>query len=303
MDAKIKRKIKSNVIGYALLIPFLIGLIGFTIYPLLLALWQSFFKDYSPVTGYDFAEFGFDNYIKALTDEWVLKSMGLTLVYAAITIPISLAMSFLIAYLLTAPIKGSKVFRVLVYLPALIPTIVSATIYVYIFGPDEYGLLNQILISHGQEPSKLLESESQVIAVLSFFMTGIFSYGCATPMWIAGLKSIPNSVYEAALIDGSSRTRTLFQITLPLMGRFTFFQLLSSLIGTLQIGESVLMLSSRGGFNGNLNFYGLMIYNQTTDGIGNYGFASALSYILFIVIALLSVVTFKANKKSYYEGF
>ena len=78
-------------------------------------------------------------------------------------------------------------------------------------------------------------------------------------------------------------------------------QLLGSLIGTLQIGESVLMLSSRGGFNGNLNFYGLMIYNQTTDGIGNYGFASALSYLLFIVIAALSAITFKANKKVYYE--
>ena len=120
-------------------------------------------------------------------------------------------------------------------------------------------------------------------------------------MWIAGLKSIPSDVYEAAAIDGSSRLQTLFKITLPLMGKFIFLQLLGSLIGTLQIGESVLMLSSRGGFNGNLNFYGLMIYNQTTDGIGNYGFASALSYLLFIVIAALSAITFKANKKVYYE--
>ena len=303
MKAKTKKIIKNNVTGYLLLAPFLVGLIGFTVYPLLLALWQSFFKDYSPVTGYDFTVFGIDNYVRALTDDWVLRSICLTLVYAAITIPIGLVVSFFIAYLLTAPIKGSKIFRVLVYFPALIPAIVSASIYKYMFGPDEFGLINQWLIGMGKDPSLLLESEDQTVAVFSFFLTGIFSYGCASPMWIAGLRSIPTDVYEAALIDGSSRTRTLFQITLPLMGRFTFFQLLSSLIGTLQIGESVLMLSSRGGFNGNLNFYGLMIYNQTTDGIGNYGFASALSYLLFIVIALLSVATFQGNKKSYYEGF
>lgn len=301
MTTKLKRKIKENITGYALLVPFLIGLIFFTVYPLVLALIQSFFKDYSPVTGYDFADLGLDNYVRALTDEWVGRSIKLTLIYAAITIPIGLVVSFFIAYLLTFPLKGSKAFRVLVYLPALIPGIVGATIYKYIFGPDEYGLINQILIAMGKEPSQLLESKNQIVAVLCFFLTGIFSYGCTTPMWIAGLKSIPNDVYEAAAIDGSPRIYTLFKITLPLMGKFIFLQLLGSLIDTLQIGESVLMLSSRGGFDGNLNFYGLMIYNQTTDGIGNYGFASALSYLLFIVIAALSAVTFKANKKIYYE--
>ena len=301
MKANTKKKIKENAIGYGLLIPFLIGLIGFTVYPLILALIQSFYKDYSPVTGYDPSMLGFDNYVRALTDEWVLRSIKLTLLYALATIPIGLVVSFFIAYLLTAPIKCSKLFRVLVYLPALIPGIVGASIYKYMFGADEFGLFNQILVAMGHRPSQLLESRNQFVAVLCFFGTGIFSYGCVTPMWIAGLKSSPAYVYEAAAIDGSSRACTLFSITLPLMGRFIFFQLLGSLIGTLQIGESVLMLSSRGGFNGNLNFYGLMIYNQTTDGIGNYGFASALSYLLFIVIAALSAVTFKANKKIYYE--
>lgn len=301
MTNKLKRKIKTNVTGYILILPFLIGLLFFTVYPLGLALYQSFFKDYSPVTGYDPSAFGVDNYVRALSDEWVLRSIKLTLIYAAFTIPFGLIVSFLIAYFLSFNIKGSKVFRVLVYLPALIPGIVGATIYKYMFGADEYGLVNQIRIYLGQAPSQLLESENQIIAVFCFFLTGIFSYGCTTPMWIAGLKSISPDVYEAAAIDGSSRVRTLFTITLPLMGKFIFFQLLGSLIGTLQIGESVLMLSSRGGFDGNLNFYGLMIYNQTTDGIGNYGFASALSYLLFLVIAALSAITFKANKKIYYE--
>ena len=302
MTSKRIRSIKNNATGYLLLTPFLIGLIFFTIYPLLLALAQSFFKDHNPLDGFDWNDFGLDNYIRALTDEWSLDSMKLTLVYAAITIPMNLIVSFFLAYLLTREVKGTKLFRVLVYLPALIPGIVGASIYKYIFSSNDYGLINNLLISMGREPMALLESKDQAIAMWSFIATGFFSFGCSTPMWIAGFKSVPRDVYEAAILDGSSPMTTLFKITIPLMGKFIFVQLIGAMIGALQIGEAVLMLSPGGGHNGNLNFFGLMIYNQTTGSGGfNYGFASALSYLLFIVIAILSAITFRANRKIYYE--
>lgn len=302
MTSKRIRSIKNNATGYLLLTPFLIGLIFFTIYPLLLALAQSFFKDYNPLDGFDWNDFGLDNYIRSLTDEWSLDSMKLTLVYAAITIPMNLIVSFFLAYLLTREVKGTKFFRVLVYLPALIPGIVGASIYKYIFSSNDYGLINNLLISMGREPMALLESKDQAIAMWSFIATGFFSFGCSTPMWIAGFKSVPRDVYEAAILDGSSPMTTLFKITIPLMGKFIFVQLIGAMIGALQIGEAVLMLSPGGGHNGNLNFFGLMIYNQTTGSGGfNYGFASALSYLLFIVIAILSAITFRANRKIYYE--
>lgn len=302
MLARTKKKIKSNLTGYLLLTPFLIGLVFFTIYPLLLALFQSFFKDYNPVDGFIWSEFGIANYQRALTDEWVLHSMRLTLIYAAITIPMNLIVSFFLSYLLTTGVKGAKAFRILVYLPALIPSIVGASIYKYIFSSNDYGLINSILIAMGESPSKLLEAKEPMVALWSFIATGFFSFGCSSPMWIAGFNSVPKDVYEAAKIDGSGHFNTLFRITIPLMGKFIFFQFLGSLIGTLQIGESVLMLSPGGGYNGNLNFYGLMIYNQTTGSGGfNYGFASALSYLLFIVIGILSAISFRANKAVYYE--
>lgn len=302
MNAKTKVKIKNNLTGYALLTPFLIGLIFFTVYPLGLALFQSFFKDYQPLDGFDWSVFGLDNYKRALTDKWVLDSMKLTLTYALIAIPMNLVVSFFLSYLLTRNLKGSKAFRIIVYLPALIPSIVGASIYKYIFNSNDFGLINSILISLNKEPSKLLEAKEPTVALWSFIATGFFSFGCSTPMWIAGFNSVQKDVYEAAMLDGSSASNTLFKITIPLMGRFIFFQVLGSLIGTLQIGESVLMLSPGGGHNGNLNFYGLLIYNQTTaSGNFNYGFASALSYLLFIVIGALSAITFKANKNVYYE--
>lgn len=302
MTTKTKVKIKNNLIGYALLTPFLIGLIFFTMYPLLLALAQSFFKDYNPLDGFIKEAFGWANYKRALTDKWVLDSMKLTLKYAAITIPMNLIVSFFLSYLLTRGLKGSKVFRVIVYLPALIPGIVGASIYKYIFSSNGYGLLNSILISWGKNPSAFLEAKEPSVALWSFIATSFCSFGCSSPMWIAGFNSVQRDVYDAAMLDGSSPFNTLMKITIPLMGKFIFFQLLGALIGSLQIGESVLMLSPGGGYNGNLNFYGLMIYNQTTGAGGfNYGFASALSYLLFIVIAALSAITFKANKKVYYE--
>lgn len=302
MNAKTREKIKNNVTGYLLLTPFLIGMIFFTVYPLCLALFQSFFKDYNPLDKFDWNVFGLENYKRALTDKWVLDSMKLTLKYAAITIPMNLVISFMLSYLLTRGVKGSKIYRVIVYLPALIPGIVGASIYKYIFSSNDYGLINSVLISWGKTPSKLLEAKEPWVALWSFIATSFFSFGCSSPMWIAGFNSVSKDVYEAAALDGSTSMNTLFKITIPLMGKFIFFQTLGSLIGALQIGESVLMLSPGGGYNGNLNFYGLLIYNQTTGAGGfNYGFASALSYLLFIVIAALSAVTFKANKKVYYE--
>lgn len=302
MTDKLKKKIKNNIMGYILILPFLVGLIFFTIYPLFLALFESLFKDYNPLFKFDWSTFGLDNYILAFTDEGIRHSMLLTLVYTALNIPISLSISFILAYLLSFSLKGNKAFRILVYLPAIIPGIVGAGIHKYIFSNNDYGLLNTIIQSFGKEPRGFLESKSQVEALISFMATGFFGFGCSSPMWIAGFRSVPKEIYEAAELDGSSRFKTLFSVTIPLMGRFIFFQFLGSLIGSLQVGEAVIQLSPNGGFNGNLNFFGLLIYNQTQASSGlNFGVASALSYILFAIIGLLSIITFRENKKIYYE--
>lgn len=298
-----KRKIIENITGYVLLIPFLVGMIGFTIYPLILAFAQSFFKNYG-TNGwdYDMSTFGLDNYVRIFTDEEILKSMARTVVYTAINLPLSIVISFLLSYFLTMKVKGTKAFRVAVYLPAIIPGIVGAAITKYIFSPNGYGLINTVRNGLMLEKTRLLESESQVEAMASFIATGFFSFGCSSPMWIAGFNSIPQDVYEAAVLDGCNRTKVLFKITIPLMGRFIFLQVLSGLIGSFQVGESVLQISPGGGKNGNLNFYGLLIYNQTQGAGGyNYGMASALSYVLFVVIGILSIIMFRFNRNIYYE--
>ena len=311
MKQKTKNKIKENVVGYILIAPLLLSLTVFTIYPLLLSFFQSFFTDFTikKHTTYDWSTFGFGNYINAFKDEAFWKALRLTFTYAAISVPVMLILSFVAAYFLSKDFKGSKVFRVLYYLPCLIPGIVGAIIYRYIYAGDAYGFINSFLYTFhirdfaSQEALAFFDSEQEVVALASFISMGLFGIGGSSPFWIAGFKSIPKSYYEAAELDGISRPRIFFKITIPMMSKYIFFQVITAFIGAFQIGQAVLQYSVLGGKNGNLTFLGLIIYNNVQAAGGyNFGYASALSYILFIIIAGLSIILFRYNKFVYYEG-
>lgn len=310
MTRKTKNKIKENIVGYALILPLLISLTIFTIYPLLLSLFQSFFQDIllRKYMDYDWSTFGFGNYINAFKDVSFWKSLKLTLLYAGISVPVMLVLSFVAAYFLSKDFKGARVFRVLYYIPCLIPGIVSAIIYRYIYYGDAYGFINSFLYFFGfrdidtQPALQFFESETEAIALLSFISIGLFTIGGSSPFWIAGFKSIPKSYYEAAELDGISKPRIFFKITIPMMSKYIFFQVISAFIGAFQVGQGVLQFSPGGGQNNNLTFLGLKIYFSAQTGILNIGYASALSYILFVIIAGLSIILFRYNKFVYYEG-
>lgn len=302
MENKRKIKIKNNIIGYILVLPLLISLTIFTIYPLLIALVDSFFLDYTPLMSHDWSTFGFGNCVKAFTDPTFWKSVKVTAIYSVVMIPLTVVASFLISYALNKNIKGVKIYRALYYLPCVIPGIVSAIVYKYIYSYNDYGLFNSILLRLGLPQSDFFEDQNQAVALISYMSLSVFTICGSMPFWIAGFKSIPASCLEAARLEGCKGGRLLANIIVPMMGGFIFFQVLNTVIGTLQIGQQVLTISSRGGYEGNLNFYGLYIYNQTQGEYGfNLGYASALSYLLFIVIGILSVFLFRRNKKIYYE--
>lgn len=319
MTRKTKNKIKENVIGYILIFPLLISLTIFTIYPLLLSFFQSFFKDFvinpnnlKSLSHYDWSSFGLGNYIGAFQDKHFWHAFRITFIYAAVSVPLSIVLSFVAAYFLSKEFKGAKVFRILYYLPCLIPGTVCAIIYRYIYAGDAYGFINSFLyyfhirdFATSNGAIQFFESEIEVVALASFISLGLFGIGGSSPFWIAGFKSIPKSYYEAAEIDGISKFRTFFKITIPMMSKYIFFQVITAFIGAFQIGQGVLQYSNTGGTNGNLTFLGLIIYNNTTANSyppHNIGYASALSYLLFVVIAGLTVIFFRYNKFVYYEG-
>lgn len=298
---KLKKRLKTNAIGYALLFPLIIGLTIFTIYPLLVSLYNSFFLNYDGFSPREEFAVGFGNYLKAFKgyeSEIFFKSVKITFVYALIMVPLGMTISFAVALFLNQDMKAIGVFRLIYYIPCLIPGIVNAIIFTYIFN-ESYGLLNNILTTLGFEKQRFFNAPN-ALAVVSFASMSLFGVGGSMLMWLAGLKSIPKSYYEAATLEGSGYFHTLFKITIPLCTPYIFYQLVVNVISTLQICDSVYMISSSGGNDNNLLFYGLYIYKNFQQ--NNFGYAAALAYMLFIVIALLSAVIFKFNKYVYYEG-
>lgn len=297
-----KSAIKENVTGYLLILPLLVGLIIFTIYPLLVSLYNSFFLNYDGFNPRSEFEFGLGNYIQAFNgyeSSVFFKALGITFSYAIIMVPLGLVLSFIVALFLNQKIRGITVFRLIYYIPCLIPSIVNAIIFGYIFNAEDYGLINNFFTSIGLPAHEFFYSETSE-AVISFAIMSLFGVGGSMLIWLAGLKSVPTSYYEAATIEGSGYFHKLFKITIPLCTPYIFYQLVTSVIGTLQICDQVYVLSSTGGRNNSLMFYGVYIYR--TFKLNNFGYAAALAYMLFIVIAALSMILFKFNKYVYYEG-
>lgn len=291
----------ANVTGYALILPLLIGLVVFTLYPLFVSLFNSFFYNYDGFSPYEEFEFGFGNYLRAFTgyeSEIFWKSIGITFSYAGIMVPLGLVLSFIVALFLNQGLKGIGVFRLLYYIPCLIPSIVQSMIYLYIFNPN-YGVMNDIFAGLGFEKSQFFDSPNYN-AVLTFMFMNLFGVGGSMLIWLAGLKSVPQTYYEAAKIEGGGYFYSLVRITIPLCSPYIFYLLITNVIATLQICGNAYMISSSGGVDNNLLFFGLYIYRTFMN--NNFGYSSALAYLLFIVIAALSALLFRFNKYVYYEG-
>ncbi|MCI8413862.1 MAG: sugar ABC transporter permease [Clostridia bacterium] len=299
--AKIIKEIKANAVGYALLLPLLVGLTVFTLYPLIVSLINSFYLNYDGFAPRSEFLFGWGNYKRAFSgyeSTVFFQSVKITFLYAIVMVPLGMVLSFGVALLLNRNSKSIGVFRLIYYLPCLIPGIVNTIIWRYAFN-SSYGLFNLVLTRLGFSPSLFFESPNAK-AVVTFAFMNLFGVGGSMLMWLAGLKSIPAAYYEAAKIEGSGFFRMLFFITVPLMTPYIFYQLITNVIGTLQICDAVYMISSSGGVNNNLLFYGLYIFRNFQN--VNYGYAAALAYMLFLVIAALSTVLFRFNKFVYYEG-
>lgn len=301
LSAKAKKRIMANVTGYALILPLLIGLVVFTLYPLFVSLFNSFFYNYDGFSPYEEFEFGFGNYLRAFTgyeSEVFWKSIGITFSYAGIMVPLGLVLSFIVALFLNQGLKGIGVFRLLYYIPCLIPSIVQSMIYLYIFNSN-YGVMNDILAGLGFEKSQFFDSPDYN-AVLTFMFMNLFGVGGSMLIWLAGLKSVPQTYYEAAKIEGGGYFYSLVRITIPLCSPYIFYLLITNVIATLQICGNAYMISSSGGVDNNLLFFGLYIYRTFMN--NNFGYSSALAYLLFVVIAALSALLFRFNKYVYYEG-
>ena len=296
-----KRRIKwkEEVQGWLCILPVVLGILIFTLVPVLYAFITSFFETGIKVFSLtDWGTFvGLKNYTQNFTvyayREQFWQSMKVTFVYALINIPLQMVLGFLLAVFLNREARGIKAIRALFYLPVLIPPVCSGVLWNQLTG--EYGAINGILAKVGITGWAWFDQAST--SMPSFIFINLFQIGGSMILWLAQLKNVPKSMYESAQLDGASKLRQLLVITVPMVTPMILYNLIMSLIGTLQTYDTVATLVDNGGKQNSLLFYMVFIYGNR---INKFGYTCALSFILFFITAILSCVVMKSSKWVYY---
>lgn len=296
---KSKLKRKEAIQGYLFILPWIIGLLAFTLGPLLFSLIGSF-TNYDITSQMDFI--GLENYRQLFTEDplfWV--SLGNTLYYVAISVPSSIIASLFVALLMNQKIKGIRVFRTIYYLPSVLSGVGVYFLWMQLLSPES-GLVNIVLSWFGiNGPAWLFDPTWTKPALI---LMNLWKAGGAMLLYLASLQSISPSLYEAAEIDGAGSFRKFFNITLPLITPIIFFDLVTSIIGSFQIFQEAYVMSqgNTGGPANSLLFFNLHMWNQAFVNF-DMGYAMAMSWILFVIIFVLTLVNLKlAPKWVYSEG-
>lgn len=229
---------------------------------------------------------GLDNYQRLIQDDRFGGSIINTIVYTVVSVPVTMGLGLLIALLLNNQIRGRALFRTLFYLPVITPLVIAAIVWKWVYNGD-YGLLNYYLLQIGiiREPLRWLSDPN--LAMPAVITTSVWKgVGFSMVVYLAGLQAIPEDYYDAAKIDGADGLRRLKDITIPLLGPTTLFQLVVGVLGALQVFTEIYIMTS----GGPLRRTTTIVYNIYTTAFKNFdmGYAAAMAFGLF---ALMFVFT------------
>lgn len=280
------------LVGFILIAPTAIGLGIFTLWPALQTFFFSF-TEWGTFGGNTWT--GLANYVQVMQDPELLRSLGNTAVltcFALAGIPIAIALA---ALLNTRDLRGLTVYRVIYFLPVVTLPAAVALVWKFILSGD-YGLLNAGLSVFGIDgPNWVSDPATAIFAIGVIAIWGSLGYNMI--LFLAGLQSIPREIYEAASIDGASRIRTFFSVTVPLLSPTTFFVMVITVIGALQTFDLIYLMI---GINSPaLPATKTIVYLFYEKGIiqGDGGYAAAIAFVLLAIIALLTLIQFKVQKR------
>ena len=273
---------------YLFISPWLIGFIALTLGPILFSIYMSF-TDWDLFQKANFI--GIENYRTLFTDDPVFwKAIKNTFLYAILSIPIGMGLSLWIAYFLNKKLKGITLFRVLFYLPSVVPVVASSLLFIQLFAPTQ-GLINIALSFIGIEgPSWLLETAwvKPALVIMSFW-----GVGGGVVLLLAGMKGIPVELYEAGEIDGANNAQKFFNITFPMLTPVIFFNLVTGIIGALQTFAQVFIVTKGGPDNASQMIVPYLFENAFR--FYKMGYASAIAWVLFFIILLLTMLVFRSS--------
>lgn len=292
------RPFTRRVLAVALLfqLPWIIGFLGFLLYPAAASFYYSF-------TNYNLLNpphlIGFANYINLFKDQFFQAAVGNTLYLMVIGVPLSTLFSFMIAVLLNSNVRGVAIWRTLCFLPAVVPPLAASLLWVWIFNP-QFGIVNDILgLLHLPQPGWFTDPawSKPTMILLNFWQVGV-----TTVIYLAALQGVPKELYEAVSIDGGGLWPRLWHVTIPLVSPVTLFNLINGIIASLQFFTQAYTI---GGPNGNpqlsLLFYVSYIYTSAFQNF-QMGYSSAMSWLLFMIILLLTGALLLLTRRwTYYE--
>jgi multiple sugar transport system permease protein len=286
---------RNLVVGLLFVSPWIFGFLVFLIYPILYTLRISF-TDY---TG--FGEpiwIGLDNYRNLLDDELFWTSLYNTLYYTALAVPIGVVVAMGLALAMNQPLPEVPIYRAILYLPSIIPLFALSFIFAILMNPTQ-GIFNQLLIRLGL-PNINWFGDPQWTK-LAFVFLAQFGAGQVALIFLAGLKGIPRTLYEAAMLDGAGVWSRFRNITLPMMTPVILYDLILGLSLGLQVFTQAYVIT-RGGPADASRFYVLYLYENAFQ-YGKMGYASAMAWILFVITFVLAMLIFRWSRRwVYYEG-
>jgi multiple sugar transport system permease protein len=251
---------------------------------------------------------GIGNYTRALADSDAWHSFLITVMYSAISVPVQLGLGLILASILYQPLRGQGAFRLLFFLPYITSTVASAAIWAFLFSPD-YGPINGVLTLVGIQPLRWLAEPMGVFSLVAqafgvtlpnwaggpslalisliIFTTWVFT-GYVVTIFLAGLSNIPKSMFEAARVDGAAGWTLFRHITFPLLSPTTYFLLIFSVIGTFKAFNHIWVMTQGGPVHAT-ETASVFIFRQLYQN-NQYGYSAALSFLLFFVILVLTIV-------------
>ena len=310
---------REQLAGMAFAAPYLIGVAAFLVYPLAMSLYYSF-CNYSMLQPAIWI--GWTNYRHLLTDHAFHTALWNTIIYAAISVPFTLALSLLLALLLNQPVRSAGIYRTIVFMPSLVPLVASALIWQWLFNADK-GLINAALrpmlhtlgrrilaplagaLGAGQATVESLRHITAPVwlgdphwAMAAIIFISFWGVGQTVVIFLAGLQDVPRELHEAAEMDGAGAVHRFFHITLPMLSPVIFFNLIMGIIGSWQIFDVPYVMTGGGPGRSTL-FYSMYIFEAAFNQL-RMGPACAMAWIQLLIILFLAALAFASARKWVY---
>jgi multiple sugar transport system permease protein len=294
-----RRKKQEFWLGMLFISPWAIGFLIFTLYPMVASFIYSF-SIYHVRAPLEFV--GLENYAELLKDDLFWKSLTNTIYMVILGVPITLLMSFTCAVLLNLKVRGQSFYRMIYFLPSIVPTVAGTILWLWILNP-QVGILNTLLANLGiQGPNWMHDPEWSKPALI---LLGMWGMGGTIMIYLSGLQDVPVSLLEAAELDGASWLQRLRHITIPMVSPITVFALITGVIAMFQYFAQAYVVGGGDSLGRPLNstlFYSVHLY-QNAFLFLKMGYASAMAWVLFIIILICTILLLKVSERfTYYAG-